>query len=245
MEKKVFQINENIFHFTFYNFMKVYYSYNNSEVSIESNEHDTFPYRILNIDRVYEILYKHENDWYLLKQDSFDNNLAVRCQESEYREYKIELSENDSLILTLNQENKFEDIYIQYEVDEFLAEKFDNCNEEQKQIEIGASLFYSERKVYQKYNLYLESEDPILNLLFSNKWTFYNYNYLDEGDSELVDNKFCIQMIDVKIIEDNTSKSKLKKLEITYEGKQYSYLETEWSPFCCGGGEHTFFLQKQ
>ena len=54
--------------------------------------------------------------------------------------------------MTKNQEVKFEDIYQQYEVDEFLAEKFDNCNEEQKQIEIGASLFDSERKVYQKYN---------------------------------------------------------------------------------------------
>lgn len=245
MEKKVFQINENIFHFTFYNFMKVYYSFKNSEVSIESSEHDTFPYRILNIDRVYEILYKHENDWYLLKQDSFDNNLAVRCQESEYREYKIELSENNSLILRLNQKNKFEDIYQQYEVCEFLEEKFDNCNEKQEQIEIDTTSLDGERKVYQKYNLHQESDDPILNLLFSNKWTFYNYNYLDEGDSELVDNKFCIQMIDVKIIDDKTSGSKLKKLEITYQGKQYSYLETEWSPFCCGGGKHTFFLQKQ
>ena len=47
-------------------------------------------------------------------------------------------------------------------------------------------------------------------------------------------------MIDVKIIDDKTSGSKLKKLKITYQGKQYSYLETEWSPFCCGWKAYFF-----
>jgi hypothetical protein len=51
-------------------------------------------------------------------------------------------------------------------------------------------------------------------------------------------------MINVKIIEDNTSVSKLKKLEITYEGKKYYYLETQWSPFLLWRGRAYFLFTK-
>jgi hypothetical protein len=234
MKKEIFKINDQTFITSFHNFMKVTQNYKiNENAFIKNSENDSFPYKILNIDVAYELLYKHENNWYLLKYQSFDSNLATRCQQSEYKEYKIELGKKKNhLILTLNTKNKFEHIYEEH------IDDYDNVAEQFEQYIPGKSTMNF-------------IDDKILNLLLCDGWPYYNYNYIDNNKNNgLIDNKLDVEMLDVEIIKNQYSR---QNLIVSYQNKTYYYSEI-LMPFsystnninCCvmmmGGGDNTFVL---
>jgi hypothetical protein len=219
MEKEIYKINNNTYIFTLQNFMKVNYNCNICNLSINKSANDIFPYRLLNIDLCEEMLYKDNNCWYLLKYQGFDSNLAVCCQQTLYKEYKIELI-NNIIVCTLNEEEKFREIY------------YTNFYDSENNNEI-----IDYKNIHYKYNLdeYEKETDEILKLLFCpNKWTFYNYNE---------NNKFIIEMINVNIVKNNKIIGHLNiNLIVKYNEIEYYYSEVNMS-FCCGGGKNTFLLQ--
>lgn len=146
-----------------YNFKDLIYDETVDKYKIRKEKKNIFPYTLLNIDYANELLYKNENnEWFLLKRNSYDTNSSVRCQQGEYKEYKIELSNNDTYELVIKRNLleafKYENIYD----DNYKYLKYLKQNTTVEKIESG-----------KDYN------DQILNILFSNKFPLYFYPSYD------------------------------------------------------------------
>ena len=92
-QNEIYKINDNLCIYKFFNFLKIEYDVilaentnfvtNYKRNTQNENKYD-FPYTLLNIDYANELLYKNEdNEWFLLKRDSYDTNLFQRCQQGE------------------------------------------------------------------------------------------------------------------------------------------------------------------
>ena len=254
-QKEIYKINDNLYIILWHNFLKIYYNidlcrgyktldkfvtstdrinyeyvkfedidkYDFKELTYDKNLdiykkpiNVKFPYPLLNVDYNYEFIYRNEdNEWYLLKATSYDTNLSLRCQQGEYKEYKLELSyePNNGLIMRRNLTDKF---------------KYEN-------------IYDDNYKYLRNYKTKLEKietnnnyQDPILNILFSDKFPLYFYPSHDY----LAINK--ILNIEVKIQMIKLSGNK-EKLIMDYADKQYYYAGIHWNP-CCGSGTDSFIL---
>jgi len=131
-----------------YNLNDLIYDKQVNKYKMYEERENIFPYPLLSIDYTDELLYKNENnEWFLLKYASFDTNYAMRCQQGKYKEYKIELSndENYDLVIKRNELEppKYKNIYDEH------YESFD-----------------TEKTKFEKVELDKDYEDPILNILF-------------------------------------------------------------------------------
>jgi hypothetical protein len=249
-QPQIYKINDNLYIYNWFNFLKIEYDVNLSENPefitsyirnqykyIDNNDiekynlndliydkendnykiciksENKFPYTLLNIDYTNELLYKNDNnEWYLLKYSAYDTNYSVRCQQGEYKEYKIELSDDNTYDLVLKrnlQENfKYENIY--------------NNN-------------YKNLRTYKKLEKIepnKEYNDPILNILFSNKFPLYFYpSYNDIMKNNIIDISINVKMIE---LEGNN-----QKLIIKYNNKEYYYAYIHFD-LCCGSGTDSF-----
>jgi hypothetical protein len=200
-----------------YNFNDLIYDEEKDKYKIYEEKKNNFPYQLLNIDYTHEMLYKNENnEWFLLKVNSYDTNLSVRCQQGEYKEYKIELSNDDSCDLVLKRNSlesfKYEKIYDEHYHTIRLKSKI-------KQLE-----------------LYKNFDDPILNILFTNKFPLYFYPSYDHVvKNEIVDISIKVRMIE---LEGNEN-----KVIIKYNGNEYFYAYIHFNP-CCGSGTDSFIKLK-
>jgi hypothetical protein len=237
-QNEIYKINENLYIIKWFNFLKIEYNITLSESAnfitnykikinddINNDEkidkcieyQNNFPYQLLNIDYTHEMLYKNENnEWFLLKVNSYDTNLSVRCQQGEYKEYKIELSNDDSCDLVLKRNSlesfKYEKIYDEHYHTIRLKSKI-------KQLE-----------------LYKNFDDPILNILFTNKFPLYFYPSYDHVvKNEIVDISIKVRMIE---LEGNEN-----KVIIKYNGNEYFYAYIHFNP-CCGSGTDSFIKLK-
>jgi len=196
-----------------YNFKDLVYDESVDKYKILNETKNIFPYLLLNIDYSIELLYKNENnEWFLLKRNSYDTNSSVRCQQGEYKEYKIELSNDDSCELVIKRNLlepfKYENVY----------------NDNYKNLRRYTTLEQIEPN--KDYN------DPILNILLSNKFPLYFYPSHDYiAINDITDISIKIKMIE---LEGNTQKVILK-----YNDKEYYYAYINFN-LCCGSGTDSF-----
>lgn len=200
-----------------YNFNDLVYDNEVGKYKILSKRENVFPYALLNIDYIDELLYKNENnEWFLLKNISYDTNMSVRCQQGEYREYKIELSKSEvhDLVLKrdLSKPLKYKEIFDSHK-------KF----------------FSHKETTYEKVEINKNYDDPILNILFSNKFPLYFYktNECTSADDTTDITSFTV---DIKMIELIGNK---KKVILKYNNKEYYYAHISFR-ICCGSGTDSF-----
>jgi hypothetical protein len=251
-ENQIYKINDNLYIINWFNFLKIeydvklseetnfitnykrsYYKYINYEDIYKYNFDDLiydelvdkykklkerkndFPYPLLNIDYADELLYKNENnEWYLLKYTSYDTNKSLRCQQGEYKEYKIELSNIGTYDLVIKR-NLLEPF------------KYRQIYDEHYKI-----LFHKKKTTFEKVELNKDHDDPIVNILFSNKFPLYfypSYDYI--AINEIMDICVGIKMIELEGNEE--------KVIIKYNNKEYYYAQIHFY-LCCGSGTDSF-----
>jgi len=256
-QKEIYKINDNLYGILWYNFLKIEYNINlcRGDKTLDKFETSTdrknyeyvkfedidkhnfnelvydkdldmykkpitvkFPYPLLNVDYNYEFIYRNEdNEWFLLKDTSYDTNVSVRCQQGEYKEYKFEISTetNNELIMKRNLTEKF---------------KYKNIYDDNYRC-LKRQILKSE---LEKIKTNLDHKDPILNILFCDKFPLYFYPTHDHiAINEIVDIKIKIQMIKLSGNEN--------KLIMEYDNIQYYYAKNFWNP-CCGSGTDSFIL---
>ena len=254
-QKEIYKINDNLYIILWHNFLKIYYDidlcrenetvdkfvtstdrinyeyvkfedidkYDFKELTYDKNLdiykkpiNVKFPYPLLNVDYNYEFIYRNEdNEWYLLKSTSYDTNLSLRCQQGEYKEYKLEVSyeTNSELIMRRNLTDKF---------------KYENIYDD------NYKYLRNYKTKLEKIETNNDYQDPILNILFSDKYPLYFYPSYDYvANNEISDIEVKIQMIKLSGNKD--------KLIMEYDSKQYYYAGIHWNP-CCGSGTDSFIL---
>lgn len=177
------------------------------------NKKNNFPYLLLNIDYSNELLYKNENnEWFLLKYSSYDTNKSVRCQQGVYKEYKIELSNDNTHDLVIKRNLLEPDKYKDFFFNNYKVANIKNTCE--------------------KVELYKDYNDSILNILFSNKFPLYFYPNPDD----IIKNKIVDICIKIKMIK---LKGNSKKVILKYKNKEYYYAYINFY-LCCGSGSDSF-----
>jgi hypothetical protein len=229
-QTQIYKINDNLYIYNWFNFLKIEYNkqlsentnfvtsykrnkldYNDGDKTLEETI-NKFPYTLLNIDFANELLYKNENnEWYLLKYGSYDTNDFTRCQQGEYKEYKIELSnEVGDLVMKRNLLEKF---------------KYENIYDD-NYINIRTYRKLEKIEPNKDYN------DPILNILFSNKFPLYFY----PSREHIIKNNILDICIPITMIELEGNE---KKVIIKYNNKEYYYSHIHFY-WCCGSGTDSF-----
>lgn len=137
---------------------------------------------------------------------------TVRCQQGEYKEYKIELSDNDTYELVIKR-NLLEPF------------KYENIYDDNYK-------YFKQNTTIEKIESGKDYNDPILNILFSNKFPLYFYPSHDY----IAINNITDICIKIKMVElDGDS----KKVILKYNNNEYYYAYIDFN-LCCGSGTDSF-----
>lgn len=177
------KLNDNLFAINWFNCMKFIRQTQIKSCDMkkdiivdEKDLNNIFPYSLLNIDNIHELLYKHDNEWYLLLYHCFETNIVMRCQQGNYREYKITYIDNNKFMLSKQYTHLFQNIYNEHYNDDI--DNFDHI----------------------KQYISQDDDDSIIKMLSqSNKLHYYEWNhYDDEIIIELVDFEYSKNKLTIK-----------------------------------------------
>ena len=254
MEKTVYEIKENMYIITWYNFLHIKedistnsgYEYLRLREG-ETEKDDVFPNNLLNIDVKKEIVWcDKDGKIYFFKFGSFDTTDAMRCQKATLKTFEV-----------INDDTKHFDLifrecdYVNPDFTKYMSfikrlDGSETCNE----IKDDFHDFKNDLKIVNFMDAVPPTPNNILNTMFTKKWNKNEYLCNEDGNNIIGVKFLSVDNVKKETVTEFTEikgKKNCKfvmsdvdeKLKIEWDDKVFFYKRIEFT-MCCGTGKYSY-----